>query len=51
MLEIYNGSANTWEEVHTEDSSKVLGALFLYKCAAAKHFHPIVYHSKKFNNV
>ena len=51
MLEIYDSRADTWEEVHTDASSKVLGALFLYKCAAAKYFHAIVYHNKKFNNV
>ena len=47
MLEIYNGSANTQVEVHTNASTKVLGAILLQKHAVAKHFHPIAYYSKK----
>ena len=50
MLEIYNGSADTEVEVHTDTSAKALGAILLQKYTAAKHFHPIAYYSKKFNN-
>ena len=35
----------------TDASAKALGAVLLQKCAAAKHFHPIAYYSKKFNNI
>ena len=51
MLEIYDVSADTKVEVYTDASAKVLGAVVLQKCAATKHFPPIVYYSKKFNNV
>ena len=50
VLEIYDGNADTKVEVHTDTSAKALGAILLQKCAAAKHFHPVVYYSKKFNN-
>ena len=50
MLEIYDSNADTWVEVHTDASTKVLGAILLQKYAAAKHLHPIAYYSKKFNN-
>ena len=51
MLKIYDGSANTLVEVHTDASTKALGAVFLQKYAAAKQFHPIAYYNKKFNNI
>ena len=51
VLKIYDGSAKTQVEVHTDASAKVLGAIFLQKYAAAKHFHPIAYYSKKFKNM
>ena len=50
MLEIYDGRANTQVEIHTDASAKVLSAILFQKCAAAKHFQPVVYYSKKFNN-
>ena len=50
MLEIYDGSTNTYMEVHTDASTKALGAILLQKNAAVKHFHPIAYYSKKFTN-
>ena len=37
-------------EAHTDISAKVLGAILLQKCAAAKHIHLIAYYSKKFNS-
>ena len=51
MLEIYGSSADIKVEVHTDASAKALGAILLQKCAAAQHFHPIAYCSKKFINV
>ena len=51
MLEIYDGSTDTWVEVHTDTSIKVLDAILLQKCTAPKHFHPVVYYNKKFNNM
>ena len=50
MLDIYDGSANTWVGVHIDASAKALGAVLLQKYATAKHFHPIAYYSKKCNN-
>ena len=50
MLEIYDGNAETQVEVHANTSTKALGAVLLQKCAAAQHFHPIAYYSKKLKN-
>ena len=50
MLEIYDGSTNTQVEIHIDTSAKVLGAVLLQKHTVAKHFHPVAYYSKKFNN-
>ena len=50
MLEIYDGSTDTWVEIHNDTSAKALGAVFLQKYAAAKYFHPKMYYFKKFNN-
>ena len=51
LLDIYDCSAKTLVEVYTDTRAKVFVDILLQKCAAAKHFHPIVYYSKKFNNV
>ena len=40
VLEFFYDSAGTLVEVHTNANTKVLGAVPLQKCAAAKHFHP-----------
>ena len=51
MLEIYDGSADTLVEVHTDASTKALGAVLLQEHIATKHFHPIAYYSKKYINI
>ena len=52
ILEFYESSTNTWVELHTDARVKALGAVILQKkYTVAKHFHPIAYYSKKFNNM
>ena len=51
LNKIYDGSTDIYVEAHTDASAKVLGGVILQKCAASKHFHPVAYYSKKFNNV
>ena len=50
MLEIYNNSVGTQVEVYTNARAKALGAVPPQKYAATKHFCPIEYYGKKFNN-
>ena len=50
IFEIYDDSTNTWMEVYTDASTKVLGDIILQKHAAAEHFHLIEYCYKNSNN-
>ena len=50
MLEIFNNSNDTEHKVHTDASTKVLGAVLLQKRATEASFHPVVYFSRKLNN-
>ena len=50
MLKIFDGALDTWVEVRTDASAKVLGNVLLQKCSAANHFCPTLYYNKKFNN-
>ena len=40
VLEIYDSSADTYVEVCTDANTKVLDAVLLQKCAAAKNSQP-----------
>ena len=51
MLGVYDSSTDTEVEVHTNANTKPFGAILLQKYAAAKHFQPIVYYSKKFKKM
>ena len=50
MLEIYDDSPDTYTEVYTDTSTKVLGTVLLQKFTVAKHFYPVAYYSKKYKN-
>ena len=50
MLEIFDDSHDTQHEVHTDASTKALGAVLLKKRAMEASFHPKAYFNRKLNH-
>ena len=50
MVEIFDDSHDTQHEVHTDASTRALGAVLLQKCATEASFHPVAYFTKKLNH-